>query len=358
MINIAILVLLTALFVFIVAVQIKKQKQTSPDSMALMQQQLESLRGQVHESMRDMNVSIDQKLQAINQQLLNSQESVGKRLDSASQVFGQVQKDLGSLSAATERVFEVGKDIASLQEILKAPKIRGGLGELFLGDLLAQVLPDSCVKQQYKFKNGDTVDAVLTLGQGMVSIDSKFPLENFKRIISGTNEDEKQKARKVFINDVKKHIDSIASKYILPDEGTFDFALMYIPAENVYYELIIKDSSDEKISLSSYALKKKVVPVSPNSFYAYLQAILLGLKGLRVEKNVQQIIQYLERLRGDMQRFKQDFEVLGRHIVNLKNKYDDADKRINNFENKLLTICQVDQEKDFTKNAEKLKIEN
>jgi len=99
---------------------------------------------------------------------------------SAAQVFGQVQKDLGSLSSATERVFEVGKDIASLQEILKAPKLRGGLGELFLGDLLNQVLPASFVKQQYKFKNGDIVDAVLTLGQGLVSIDSKFPLENFK----------------------------------------------------------------------------------------------------------------------------------------------------------------------------------
>jgi DNA recombination protein RmuC len=342
MINIAILVLLLILFVFVVAVSLRNQKQTKPDSIMLMQQQLESLRTQVHESMRDMNIGIDQKLQAINQQLFSSQESVGKRLDSASAVFGQVQKDLGSLSVATERVFEVGKDIASLQEILKAPKIRGGLGELFLGDLLAQVLPSSCVKQQYKFKNGDIVDAVLSLGQGLVSIDSKFPLENFKRIISGTNEEEKQKARKVFINDVKKHIDAIASKYILPDEGTFDFALMYIPAENVYYELIIKDSADERNSLSTYALKKKVVPVSPNSFYAYLQAILLGLKGLRVEKNVQQIIQHLERLRGDMQRFKQDFEVLGRHIVNLKNKYDDADKRINNFESKLLTICQVD----------------
>jgi DNA recombination protein RmuC len=350
MINIAILGLLLLLCVLVVLFGFKNQTKTQPDALGLMQQQLENLRGQVNESMREMNINIDQKLQAINQQLFVSQQGVGERLDSASLVFGQVQKDLSSLSAATQRVFEVGKDIASLQEILKAPKIRGGLGELFLGDLLSQVLPESSVKQQYKFKNGDTVDAVLTLGQGMLSIDSKFPLENFRRLINGTNEEEKRQARKTFINDVKKHIDSIASKYILPDEGTFDFALMYIPAENVYYELIIKDT-DDKNSLSSYALSKKVIPVSPNSFYAYLQSILLGLKGSRVEKNAHRIIQYLERLKGDMERFKQDFDVLGRHIVNLKNKYDEADKRLDTFAGKLLTICQVDQESKILENG-------
>ncbi len=344
MINIAILILLFGMCVYLVYSNFKNQKNAHPDALNLMQQQLESLRSQVNDSMRDMNNNIDNKLQTINHQLFDSQKNVGDRLDSAAQVFGQVQKDLGSLSTATERVFEVGKDIASLQEILRAPKIRGGLGELFLNDLLLQVLPASCVKQQYKFKNGDIVDAVITLGQGMVSIDSKFPLENFKRLINGANEDEKRLARKTFVNDVKKHIDSIANKYILPDEGTFDFALMYIPAENVYYELIIKDDVDEKNCLSTYALSKKVIPVSPNSFYAYLQSILLGLKGLSIEKNAHQIIQFLERLKGDMERFKQDFEILGRHIVNLKNKYDEADKKINTFEGKLLTICQIDQE--------------
>ncbi|MBU1087885.1 MAG: DNA recombination protein RmuC [Candidatus Omnitrophica bacterium] len=353
MLNIAVLVLLFGMFVYLVVNNFKNQKNFHPEALGLMQQQLENLRGQVNESMRDMNSNIDQKLQSITQQLFYSQQSVGERLDSATQVFGQVQKNLGSLSAATERVFEVGKDIASLQEILKSPKIRGGLGELFLGDLLNQVLPASFVKQQYKFKNGDIVDAVLSLGQGLVSIDSKFPLENFKRLITGINEEEKRQARKIFVSDVKKHIDSIASKYILPDEGTFDFALMYIPAENVYYEIIIKDDADEKNCLSAYALSKKVIPVSPNSFYAYLQSILLGLKGLSIDKNAHQIIQYLERLKGDMEKFKQDFEVLGRHIVNLKNKYDEADKKINTFEGKLLTICQIEPESKIADNDSK-----
>ncbi|MFH1460699.1 MAG: DNA recombination protein RmuC [Candidatus Omnitrophota bacterium] len=353
MFNIVIFNSLLVICVVLTVLLLKSQKTSNKDqALNIMQQQVDNLRTQVSDSFNDLKNSVDQNLQAITKQMLSSQQTVGQRLDSAAAVVGQVQKNLGSLSQATERVFEVGRDIASLQEILKAPKMRGELGELFLGDLLQQVLPESCVKQQYKFKNGDTVDAVICLGQGMVSVDSKFPLENFRRIIEGTDEEQKRQARKIFVNDVKKHIDAIAEKYIVPDEGTFDFALMYIPAENVYYEVIIKDNAQEKNSLSTYALKKKVIPVSPNSFYAYLQAILLGLKGLRVQENVKEILRHLERLKGDMQRFKEDFDVLGRHIVNLKNKYDDADKRITNFEGKLLTICQVEEnEKLIEKNG-------
>ncbi len=344
MINIAILGLLLLIAVFVVLLSVKMQRQPKNDSLGLMQQQIESLRGQVNDSWQQLSSSMDQRLQEINKQLLSSQQTVGERLDSATQVFGQVQKDIGSLSQATERVFDVGKDISSLQEILKAPKIRGEIGELFLSNLLQQVLPPSHIKLQYKFKNGNTVDAVICLGQELVSVDSKFPLENFKRIMDSTNEDEKRQARKTFISDVKKHVDSIAEKYILPDEGTFDFALMYIPAENVYYELIIKENTDEKQSLSNYAMAKKVIPVSPGSLYLYLRTIIQGLKGLRIEKNVQEIVRHLNRLTGDMKRFRDDFDVLGRHIVNIKNKYDEAEKRVTNFEGKLLSICQVDKE--------------
>lgn len=185
----------------------------------------------------------------------------------------------------------------------------------------------------------------------MVSVDSKFPLENFKKIMSADNEEEKRQARKTFINDVKKHVDSIAEKYILPDEGTFDFALMYIPAENVYYELIVKENIDEKQTLSSYAMEKKVIPVSPCSLYLYLRTIVQGLKGMRIEENVQEIIKQLNRLTGDMKRFRDEFDVLGRHIVNIKNKYDEAEKRVSNFEGKLLSICQTGKESSLLENG-------
>jgi DNA recombination protein RmuC len=166
-------------------------------------------------------------------------------------------------------------------------------------------------------------------------VDSKFPLENFKRMIDAAEDADRKAARKKFVSDVKKHIDAVASKYILPDEGTFDFALMYIPAENVYYETIIKDDTVEETNICSYALERRVIPVSPNSFYAYLQAIVLGLRGMRVEKSAQQIIQQLARLKGDFARFSDDFEILGKHITNIKNKYDDSSRRLENFNNKL-----------------------
>jgi len=254
---------------------------------------------------------------------------------------GNVQKSLGSLEEANRKIYEIGKDIASLQEILRAPKLRGGLGEFFLGDLLAQILPPDHFVTQYAFRSGEKVDAVIRLGGSLVPVDSKFPLENFRRMIEAATEEDKARARKQFVADVKKHVDSIAGKYILPDEGTYDFALMYIPAENVYYETIIKDDS-VGTSLSQYALSKKVIPVSPNSFYAYLQAIVLGLKGMKIEERAKEIVQYLGRLEGDFSRFREEFSVLGRHLSHAQASFQNAEKRLDQFGQKLL---QVDAEK-------------
>jgi DNA recombination protein RmuC len=156
-------------------------------------------------------------------------------------------------------------------------------------------------------------------------------------MLEGPTEEEKGRARRQFVADVKKHVDTIASKYILPDEGTYDFALMYIPAENVYYETIIKDDSlGGERNLSQYALSKKVIPVSPNSFYAYLQAIVLGLKGMKIEERAKEIIQYLSRLEGDFSRFREDFNVLGKHVGHAQSSFQSAEKRLDQFGQKLL----------------------
>jgi DNA recombination protein RmuC len=260
-------------------------------------------------------------------------------MDNAARVVGDVKKDLGELSKATQQVFDVGKDIASLQEILRSPKLRGGLGELFLGDLLAQILPPTNYKLQYTFKNGARVDAVIQLTDGLVPIDSKFPLENFRRLLESQTDEEKKANRKRFISDVKKHIDAIASQYIQPDEGTFSFALMYIPAENVYYETIIKDESfGEEKGIASYAFAKRVIPVSPNSFYAYLQTILLGLRGLEISEQAKEILSHLGRLKVDFDRFIKDFEVVGSHLNNARTKYDDAAKKLERFHDKLASL--------------------
>ncbi|MDP2911081.1 MAG: DNA recombination protein RmuC [Candidatus Omnitrophota bacterium] len=282
------------------------------------------------------------------QQMVSS--SMGERLDSAAKVFGDVKKSLGSLDEKTQQIYEVGKDIASLQEILKAPKMRGGLGELFLENLLEQIMPyKDFYELQHCFKTGERVDAAIRIGTRLVPVDSKFPLESFKRFVEVTGEEDKKRAKREFIKAVKTHIDDIAAKYILPDEGTYDFALMYIPAENVYYETIIKDEGfGEEKSIFMHAISKKVIPVSPNSFYAYLQVIILGMKGLKVEEKAQEVIKMLITLKGSLGKFTQDFEVMGSHIDNMKSSYERAAKSLDKFEDKLLLADSLEEKKKLT----------
>lgn len=288
----------------------------------LIQRQIESLRRQLSQGLADSARLVN-----------DTQKTVGERLDRTAEVVGRVQNTLGSLEQATHQIFTVGKDIASLQELLRAPKMRGALGELFLGDLLSQILPARHYQLQYAFKGGEIVDAVVRLGR-LVPVDAKFPLENFRRLSDGTTPDHAQ-ARRRFLQDVRRHIDAIATKYLRPDEGTFDFALMYIPAENVYYETILKDDGADD-NLMSYAFSRRVVPVSPNSFYAYLQTISLGLRGLEVEENARAILGQLDRLKGDFSRFKDDFSLVGRHLGNARGKYEEAERRLIRFEDKLI----------------------
>ena len=348
------LVAVIGLLAVLIILQMQGRSKPSDTGMLVMQQQVDALRQQITETitgnttalnhqLSSVTQQVNQQLTAMVQQLQNATGQIGTRLDNAARVVGEVKQNLGELSKATQQVFDVGKDIASLQEILRAPKLRGILGELFLGDLLGQILPPNHFTLQHRFKSGESVDAVVRLGQFLVPVDSKFPLENFRRVVESKSDEERKAARKKFTTDVKKHVDAIADKYILPDEGTFPFALMYIPAENVYYETIIKDENlgDEK-SLSAYALERKVIPVSPNSLYAYLQAIVMGLKGLQIEKSAQIIISHLERLRGDFERFRKEFEVIGTHLTNAKGRYDEASIRLDRFGERLISAGQGD----------------
>jgi DNA recombination protein RmuC len=329
-----------------------REKDQGP-SLLLIQQQIDHLRGQFGQAL-DNNIQLVQqqlgqllshvndRLKENSEVLQKTQHSLGERLDNAARVVGSVQKSLGGLEEANRKIYDIGKDIASLQEILRAPKLRGGLGEFFLEDLLTQMLPPSHFSTQYCFRSGEKVDAVIKVGSLMVPIDSKFPLENFRRLLEAFAEDDKARAKRQFASDVRKHIDAIAGKYILPDEGTYDFALMYIPAENVYYETIIKDDASGERNLSQYALSKRVIPVSPNSFYAYLQAIILGLKGMKIEERAKEIIQYLSQLQGDFTKFKDEYALLGKHLGQAQANYATAERRLEQFAQKLLAADQTE----------------
>ena len=331
---------------FLVRLRSLLQERADAPSLLLMQQQIDQLRSQISQNLdnstQSMQLQLGQLLGQVQQRLkenaevLNqTQQNLGERLDNAARVVGSVERSLGGLAEANRKIYEVGKDIASLQEILRAPKLRGGLGEFFLEELLGQILPPQQFAMQHEFMSGEKVDAVVKLGASLVPVDAKFPLENFKRILEATGDDERSRAKRQFGADVKKHIDAIAAKYILPDEGTYDFALMYIPAENVYYETIIKDDSAEDRSLSSYALGKHVIPVSPNSFYAYLQAIVLGLKGMKIEERAKEIVGYLGRLDGEFNKFRDEFALVGKHLGHAQGSFQNADRRLEQFAQRL-----------------------
>jgi DNA recombination protein RmuC len=315
------LLTLAAVIVLMVVFLRERNKAPQPDqSFLLIQQQMNGLQER-----------LDKFGQTVAENLQQSSTAMNTRLDNAAKVVGDLREKVG-------QIHEVGKAAAELVNILRAPKLRGGMGELFLGDLLAQILPPEHFKLQHRFRSGEAVDAVIQIGNKLVPVDSKFPLENFRRVIDAQSESERVAARKQFLRDVKKHVDAIAAKYILPDEGTYNFALMYVPAENVYYETIIKEeasASGEERPLFSYALEKRVMPVSPNSFYAYLQTILLGLRGMEVEERAQEILSALARLRGDFEKVQENFRVLGRHLTNATGSYTETEKTLTKFDAKL-----------------------
>ena len=341
--------LIVAAAVIVAAVIVRRQaggrqaRQSEVD-VSLLQNQIDASARQSAQQVDNLRQGLGESMQALSSQLSRSladaNRSVGERLDSTSKVIGDVRQQLGKLDESSRRMVEMGNDISMLQQILQPPKLRGSLGELFLSDLLAQILPASHFRLQYRFQGGETVDAVIMLRAGLVPIDAKFPLDNFKRIVSAEGDEETRKAAKrAFVKDVKGHIDAIASKYIRTDENTFDFALMYVPAENVYYETLVKDDEfGGEMNLFNYALKKRVIPVSPNSFYAYLQTIILGLKGMRVEERSREIIDNLSRLRKEFDNFAEAFRLVGQHLDNSQKKYAEAQKRFGRLEGKVEQI--------------------
>jgi DNA recombination protein RmuC len=312
------------------------ENRTDPGApLGLLQQQLDALRSETTRSMESQAGLLDRRIaegsRVVGDRLDASGKTLDERLGGVSRTVLDLRQQLGQVQEASLRIFEVGRSIASLQDLLRAPKIRGGLGELLLADLLRQILPEGAILLQHAFRSGTVVDAAIRAGDHLVPIDSKFPLENFVRMTESSDDAVRAAHRRAFLTDVRRHIDAISTRYILPAEGTLDFALMYIPAENVYYETIIRGTPGEdgtRSGLFEHALGRRVIPVSPNTLYAYLQVILMGLRGLHVDETAKEIVAGVQRVSKDLGRFRESFETLGRHLGNAAKQQETALKQL------------------------------
>lgn len=301
--------------------QIKKltENKSSDETTKLLTQIISEMRGSM-----DKNVST----------MASQQKAINDRLDRAAQAIASVSKSVGEMT-------ELGRGMRELQEFLRSPKLRGQIGEAGLKDLLGQALPKQHFHLQYAFKSGVIVDAALQLEKGIIPIDAKFPMENFRKMSKAEDEKERDLHRKSFVADVKKHIDAISSKYILPAEGTLDFALMYIPSEPVYYE-ILTNSPD----LDDYAYSRRVRPVSPNTLYAYLRAIIMSLEGSKIEAKAGQILAALREIAAETGKFGLSLSVLTKHIKNAAASSDDVNTRFSRLSSKISTVQNIESHKN------------
>ena len=307
--------------------------------------QLRDITSHVQTAMATLNSDVANRLDTVNQsvaQRLNENAaamtaatgSVNDRIATVQTTFAGLQQQIGQMGEQARQLAEMSKSISDLQNILTAPKLRGGFGEEQLETLLATVFAREQYELQYRFgSSGEIADAVIRFPQGMVAIDSKFSLENFRRLIEACNDAEKKVARRDFLKDVRKRVDEIATKYVRPADGTLPFALMYIPAENVYYEAILRDHDGN--DLYSYCFQKKVVPVSPNSLYAYLQTIVLGLKSMHVSQRAEAILRDLESLRLELDKFTIVYEKLGTHLKNAGKGYEESARALGKLEDQV-----------------------
>ena len=293
--------------------------------------ELAALRVEAGKQLSERNAEVDRRLEAMT-------STLDRRLEGTAQTAGDIQRRLGELGRANEEILARANDLKRLEQALRPPKARGGFGELLLENLLRDRLPPTAFALQYGFSSGERVDAVIKVDR-LVPIDSKFPFDNFERMVSAENDIERQQHEKLFARDVKSHIDAIASKYIRPDEGTYDFAFMYLPSEAIYYELACGKTG----ALLTYAHDKRILPVSPTTLTAYLQVIVLGLKGLQIEQHAQEVMAYCAQLQTDFGKFKEDFELVGTHVGRAQNKLVDAQKRLGRFETKLEQASHWDE---------------
>jgi DNA recombination protein RmuC len=281
----------------------------------------------VQKRLDDIRQNNAEKLESIQRTL---QGNLNDTIEKNERAFARVDRHLTDLSGQTRQIVEYSAELQKLQEILKSPKPRGTLGEFVLEQLLADLIPRDRFALQWDL-NGNKADAAVRTEEGWLCIDSKFPLDNFRRALDATEDKERKSAMGLFRRDVRNRIDEIAGKYIVPGT-TLDFAFMFVPAENVFYEL----SSDT--DLSKYARDRKVFPVSPNTFFAYLATLAIGFRGLKISRQARQLEETLLALQADFTQFRDHYSTLGRHVRNAFQKFQETETDVEQFGRRLQTL--------------------
>ncbi|MBI5044979.1 MAG: DNA recombination protein RmuC [Candidatus Levybacteria bacterium] len=289
--------------------------QTMLEWLRTMQVSLESTNKTIHSALSSNTTHMVRTLQENSKQL-------NDRLDKAATVIAGVGKEVGQMS-------EIGRSMKELQDFLKSPKMRGNIGEEILKDLIGQLFPKNSFHLQYQFKSGEKVDAAIKTDAGILSIDSKFPMENYQKMIKTEDTKEKDVFNREFQRDIKKHIDAISTKYIVPDEGTMDFALMYVPSESVFYELC------NLTEIMNYARKQRVYIVSPSTLYVHLQTILLSFEGKKIESRSREVFRLLRTIQIEYDKVNENMGVLGKHLGNASAQFANVTTGFNQIGNKL-----------------------
>ncbi len=258
------------------------------------------------EWMKEIKQGTESTKLSMEHEIKETNKAINERLDNAGRVIAALSKELGGMS-------QIGPDIRRLSETLASPKMRGNFGEEVLENMLTQVFPKEFCKFQYRFKNGEVVDAAVNIGELLLPIDSKFSMENYRLYKEAKTDESIESMRKAFLKDVKKRIDEIHKKYILPQEGTYDFSLMFIPSEGIYMEVA------EDLATCAYARDKKVVIVGPNTLYLTLQTFLVSLRGQQINKAAQKVIAMISGIKQESEKFNKTLDVLANHVKNTNN---------------------------------------
>lgn len=315
------------------------------DALIFIQNQMGSLQSQLGDFMKTVDVKIGDSSKEMQQatlsQFTESQKLIRQINEQVERSLLGVAREMTAANETSKQVLTITDQLRNLEKVLKHQKQRGNLGEAALELILNNILPPNAYKPQYYFKDGKVVDAVIITKDGLIPVDAKFSLDNYNRVVNEDDPSRKEELEKEFRNDLKKRIDETA-KYVRPEEGTLPFAFMFIPAEGIYYDLLINEVGAVKVntrSLIDYALnEKKVIIVSPTTFSAYLQSVLYGFKAFKIEEDAQLIIGRVRELHKHLIAYNEYINKLGDALGKTVNHYNTAYKELKKVDKDVVKI--------------------